>query len=53
MPVAASDSVSVSVTANVVGVCKFFGSDYEMNIANDGTNIDPSSSTTATGSVSC
>ena len=49
----ASDSVSVTVNATVVGVCKFFTSSPVMSITNTGTgsNIDPSSSTTATGNA--
>jgi len=51
MPAGASDSISVAVTANVVGVCKFFGSDYTMNIANSGSDIDPAAAGPAQGSV--
>ena len=49
----ASDSLSVTVNATVVGVCKFFTSAPVINITNTGTgsNIDPSSATTATGNV--
>lgn len=47
----ASDSVSVTVNATIVGVCKFFTAAPVVNITNTGTgsNIDPSSATTATG----
>jgi hypothetical protein len=49
----ASDSVSVTVNATIVGVCKFFTSSPVVNITNtgSGSNIDPSSSTTATGNA--
>jgi hypothetical protein len=49
----ASDSVSVTVNATIVGVCKFFTPTPVINITNTGTgsNIDPSSATTASGSV--
>lgn len=52
-PVHASDSVSVTVNATVVGVCKFFTAAPVVNITNTGTgsNIDPSSATTASGSA--
>lgn len=54
MPAAAADSVNVTVNATIVGVCKFFTTAPVLNIRNTGTsgsNIDPSSSTTATGTV--
>lgn len=49
----ASDSVSVTVNATVVAVCKFFTSSPVANITNTGTgsNIDPSSATTASGNA--
>lgn len=49
----ASDSVSVTVNATIVGVCKFFTSSPVVNITNtgSGSNIDPSSATTATGNA--
>jgi hypothetical protein len=49
----ASDSVSVTVNATIVGVCKFFTAAPVVNITNTGTgsNIDPSSATSATGSA--
>lgn len=47
----ASDNINVSVTATVIGVCKFFGGPYTMNIANSGLNIDPSLAGPATGTV--
>ena len=49
----ASDNVSVTVNATVIGVCKFFTASPVINITNTGTgsNIDPSSATTATGNV--
>lgn len=51
--VQASDSVSVTVNATVVGVCKFFSAAPVVNITNTatGSNIDPSSSTTASGNA--
>jgi hypothetical protein len=51
MPAMAADSVNVTVNANVIGVCKFFGGPYSMTIANSGSDIDPSLATTATGTV--
>ncbi len=53
MSAQASDSLSVTVNATVIGVCKFFTSAPVVNITNTGTgsNIDPSSATTATGNV--
>lgn len=45
---AAADSITVPVTANVVGVCKF-NSASTMNIANSGANIDPNEAGPATG----
>lgn len=50
-PAMAADSVNVTVNANVIGVCKFFGAGYTMTIANSGADIDPSLATSATGSV--
>ena len=49
----ASDSVSVTVNATVTGVCKFFTSSPVVNITNtgSGSNIDPSSTTTASGNA--
>ena len=49
----ASDSVSVTVNATIVGVCKFFTAAPVVNITNTGTgsNIDPSSATSATGNA--
>lgn len=49
----AADSLSVTVNATVIGVCKFFTSSPVVNINNTGTgsNIDPSDPTTATGNV--
>ena len=49
----ASDSVSVTVNATVVAVCKFFTASPVVNITNTGTgsNIDPSSATTASGNA--
>ena len=49
----ASDSVSVTVNATIVGVWKFFTSSPVVNITNtgSGSNIDPSSSTDATGNA--
>jgi hypothetical protein len=54
MPASAAESVSVTVNATIVGVCKFFTASPVLNIRNTGTSgsdIDPSLSTTATGSV--
>jgi len=54
MPAAAADSVTVTVNATIIGVCKFFTAAPVLDIRNTGTsgsNIDPSSSTTATGTV--
>ncbi len=48
----AADSVTVTVSANVSGVCKFnSGQTPTVTVANSGANIDPSSATTATGSA--
>lgn len=49
----ASDSLSVTVNATVVGVCKFFTSSPVVNITNTatGSNIDPSLATTASGNA--
>jgi len=49
----ASDSVSVTVNATIIGVCKFFTAAPTINITNTGTgsNIDPSSATTASGNA--
>ena len=49
----ASDSVNVTVNATVVGVCKFFTASPVVDITNtgSGSNIDPSSATTASGNA--
>jgi len=49
----ASDSVSVTVNATIVGVCKFFTAAPVLNLTNtgSGSNIDPSSATSATGNA--
>jgi hypothetical protein len=49
----ASDSVSVTVNATIVGVCKFFTTTPTINITNTGTgsNIDPSAAGPASGNV--
>jgi hypothetical protein len=48
----AADSVTVTVSANVSGVCKFnSGQTPTVVVANSGANIDPSSGTTATGNA--
>ena len=49
----ASDSVSVTVNATIVGVCKFFTAAPVLNLTNTatGSNIDPSSTTSATGNA--
>ena len=54
MQASASDSVSVTVNATVVGVCKFFNTTAPvLNITNTGTgsDIDPSLTGDATGST--
>jgi hypothetical protein len=54
MPASASDSVSVTVNATVIGVCKFFNTSTPvLNINNTGTgsNIDPSQTGDATGNA--
>jgi hypothetical protein len=49
----ASDSVTVTVNATVAEVCKFNSSTATLDLSNTGTgsDIDPSSATSATGSV--
>lgn len=49
----ASDNVTVTVNATIVGVCKFFTAAPVLNLTNTGTgsNIDPSSATSATGNA--
>ena len=49
----AGDNASVTVNAMVIGVCKFFTASPVINITNTGagSNIDPSSATTATGNA--
>jgi hypothetical protein len=49
----ATDSVSVTVNATIVGVCKFFTSSPVININNtgSGSNIDPSLAGPASGNV--
>jgi len=49
----AADSATVTVNATITGVCKFFTSSPTINITNtgSGSNIDPSSATTASGNV--
>ena len=49
----ANDSVSVTVNATIVGVCKFFTAAPVINITNTGTgsNIDPSLAGPASGSA--
>lgn len=51
--VQASDSRTVTVNATIVGVCKFFTAAPVANLTNTGTgsNIDPSSATSATGNA--
>jgi hypothetical protein len=48
-----ADNATITVNATVTGVCKFFASSPVINLQNTGTgsNIDPSSTTPATGSV--
>lgn len=48
-----TDNVAVTVNATVVSVCKFISTSATLNIRNTstGSNIDPSSSTTATRNV--
>jgi hypothetical protein len=52
-PAHASDSVSVTVNATIIGVCKFFTASPVINITNtgSGSNIDPSLAGPASGSV--
>lgn len=52
-PVQAADSVNIAVSAQIVGVCKFFGSGYTMKIGTggSGTDIDPSETGGASGEV--
>ena len=49
----ASDSVSVTVNATIIGVCKFFTTSPVINITNtgSGSNIDPSLAGPATGNA--
>src|SRR5436190_10077237 len=49
----ASDSVSVTVNATIVGVCKFFTAAPVINITNTGvgSNIDPSLAGPASGNA--
>ena len=49
----AADSATVTVNATITAVCKFFTSSPTINITNtgSGSNIDPSSATTASGNV--
>ena len=49
-----ADNVSVTVNANINAVCKFFTAAPVVNVTNTGigSNIDPSSLATATGSAS-
>jgi hypothetical protein len=52
LPVRAADTISVPVSATVLGVCKFAtGQTPSVVIANSGTNIDPSVAGNATGSA--
>jgi hypothetical protein len=47
-----ADTVNVTVTANIIGICKFTsGQTPTVTIANTGTNIDPSLAGPATGSA--
>ena len=52
-PAMASDSRTVTVNATVIGVCKFFTASPVLDLSNtgSGSDIDPSSTTPATGSV--
>jgi hypothetical protein len=52
-PAIASDNVTVTVNATVAEVCKFNSSTATLDLSNtgSGSNIDPSSATSATGSV--
>ena len=49
----ASDNVTVTVNATIIAVCKFFTAAPVINITNtgSGSNIDPSSATTASGNA--
>jgi hypothetical protein len=51
--VQASDNRTVTVNATIVGVCKFFTAAPVVNLTNTstGSNIDPSSTTPATGNA--
>lgn len=52
LPVRAADTISVPVSATVLGVCKFAtGQSPSVVIANSGANIDPSLAGNATGSA--
>ena len=47
-----ADTVNVTVTANIIGICKFTsGQTPTVTIANTGANIDPSLAGPATGSA--
>jgi hypothetical protein len=49
----AADSVSVTVNATIIGVCKFFTASPVVNITNtgSGSNIDPSLAASAVGNA--
>lgn len=52
LPVRAADTISVPVSATVLGVCKFStGQSPSVVIANSGANIDPSLAGSATGTA--
>lgn len=49
--VAAADTATLTVQANVSGICKFQTNTATLTLANSGGNIDPSLATSATGST--
>lgn len=47
----AADTATLTVNANVSGICKFQAATATLTLSNGGGNIDPSSATSATGST--
>ncbi len=47
----AADTATLTVNANVTGICKFQAATATMTLANSAGNIDPSIATSATGST--
>lgn len=47
----AADTATLTVNANVSGICKFQAATASVTLANSGVNIDPSIATSATGST--